>query len=88
MPSSQQSASTNATWLLTDGHAGNLRQAEALARALGVEGAYAPTLQPRAPWRWLAPRCLPGAGHGMGRPSQWLQSVLAPIDFFNRHKAK
>ncbi|PZQ19997.1 MAG: hypothetical protein DI562_22550 [Stenotrophomonas acidaminiphila] len=27
---------------------------------------------------------LPGAGHGMGRPSQWLQSVLAPIDFFNR----
>jgi dipeptidyl aminopeptidase/acylaminoacyl peptidase len=31
---------------------------------------------------------LPGAGHGMGRPSQWLQSVLAPIDFFNRHKTK
>jgi dipeptidyl aminopeptidase/acylaminoacyl peptidase len=31
---------------------------------------------------------LPGAGHGMGRPSQWLQSVLAPIDFFNRYKAK
>ncbi len=31
---------------------------------------------------------LPGAGHGMGRPSQWLQSVLAPIDFFNRHKLK
>ena len=66
MPSSQQSASTNATWLLTDGHAGNLRQAEALARALGVEDAYAPALQPRAPWRWLAPRCLPGTGHGLG----------------------
>ena len=66
MLSSQQSASTNATWLLTDGHAGNLRQAEALARALGVEDAYAPALQPRAPWRWLAPRCLPGAGHGLG----------------------
>ncbi|GAB3511553.1 S9 family peptidase [Pseudoxanthomonas daejeonensis] len=31
---------------------------------------------------------LPGAGHGMGRPSQWLQSVLAPIDFFERHKAE
>jgi len=31
---------------------------------------------------------LPGAGHGMGRPSQWLQSVLAPIDFFNRRKLK
>lgn len=31
---------------------------------------------------------LPGAGHGMGRPSQWLQSILAPIDFFDRHKEK
>lgn len=31
---------------------------------------------------------LPGAGHGMGRPSQWLQSVLAPIDFFNQRKLK
>lgn len=29
---------------------------------------------------------LPGAGHGMGRPSQWLQSILAPIDWFNRHR--
>ncbi len=31
---------------------------------------------------------LPGSGHGMGRPSQWLQSILAPIDWFNQHKAK
>ena len=31
---------------------------------------------------------LPGAGHGMGRPSQWLQSILAPIDWFNERKAK
>ena len=31
---------------------------------------------------------LPGAGHSMGRPSQWLQSILAPIDWFNQHKAK
>ncbi len=31
---------------------------------------------------------LPGAGHGMGRPGQWLQSVLAPIDWFNARKAK
>jgi dipeptidyl aminopeptidase/acylaminoacyl peptidase len=31
---------------------------------------------------------LPGAGHGMGRPSQWLQSILAPIDYFNQRKAK
>lgn len=31
---------------------------------------------------------LPEANHGMGRPSQWLQSILAPIDWFNRHRAK
>jgi dipeptidyl aminopeptidase/acylaminoacyl peptidase len=31
---------------------------------------------------------LPGAGHGMGRPSQWIQSILAPIDWFNRYKLK
>ncbi len=31
---------------------------------------------------------LPGAGHGMGRPSQWLQSVLAPVAFFNERKVK
>jgi dipeptidyl aminopeptidase/acylaminoacyl peptidase len=31
---------------------------------------------------------LPGAGHGMGRPSQWLQSILAPIDWFNQRQLK
>ncbi|MBS3960662.1 MAG: S9 family peptidase [Sandarakinorhabdus sp.] len=31
---------------------------------------------------------LPGAGHGMGRPSQWLQSILAPINYFNERKAR
>ncbi len=31
---------------------------------------------------------LPGAGHGMGRPSQWLHSILAPIEWFNQRKAK
>ncbi|TXI23951.1 MAG: nucleoside-diphosphate sugar epimerase [Ottowia sp.] len=66
MPSSQQSASANVTWLLTDGHAGNLRQAEALARALGVADAHVPPLWPAAPWRWLAPRRLPGAVDAFG----------------------
>jgi hypothetical protein len=28
------------------------------------------------------------ANHGMGRPSQWLQSNLAVIDWYNRFKAK
>lgn len=31
---------------------------------------------------------LPGAGHGMGRPSQWIQSIMAPIDWFNRNRVK
>ncbi|WP_448582750.1 prolyl oligopeptidase family serine peptidase [Thermaurantiacus sp.] len=31
---------------------------------------------------------LPDANHGMGRPSQWLQSILAPIEWFNRHRLK
>lgn len=54
------------TWVLTDGHAGNLRQAEALVGALGLGSAHIPALLPTAPWRWLAPRRLPGAGHGFG----------------------
>lgn len=31
---------------------------------------------------------LPGANHGMGRPSQWLTSILMPIDWFNKYRAK
>ncbi|HMM24958.1 MAG TPA: nucleoside-diphosphate sugar epimerase, partial [Pseudoxanthomonas mexicana] len=45
---------------LTDGHAGNVRQAQSLARALGGEAREA-VLAPRAPWRWVAPRLLSGA---------------------------
>lgn len=48
-----------------DGRAGNARQALALAHALdGRPGEI--TLQPRAPWRWLAPRRLPGAAAAFG----------------------
>lgn len=43
------------TWVLTDGHAGNLRQAHALAAALS-RPARDWTLHARAPWRWTAPR--------------------------------
>ncbi|WP_158984187.1 mitochondrial fission ELM1 family protein [Lysobacter panacisoli] len=58
-------SATASTWTLTDGNAGNVRQAEALAAALG--GAFERwTLQSRAPWRWLAPRILPGARHAFG----------------------
>ena len=51
------------TWTITDGNAGNLRQAQALAAALG-RPARDWTLQPRAPWRWAAPRRLPFAAGG------------------------
>lgn len=53
------------TWTLTDGHAGNVRQAEALAHALAAPF-RACTLAPRAPWRWLAPRAMPGARAAFG----------------------
>ena len=65
MTNMQQTSDPDA-WVLTDGHAGNLRQAEALARALGHRAPHVPALRPAAPWRWLAPRRLPGAGHGFG----------------------
>ncbi|WP_231583333.1 mitochondrial fission ELM1 family protein [Luteimonas sp. FCS-9] len=46
-------------WAVSDGRAGNARQAEALARTL--DAAAEPLhLTPRAPWRWAAPRRLPG----------------------------
>lgn len=41
-------------WLLSDGVAGNLRQARALAAALGLV-AEAVTIRLRRPWHWLAP---------------------------------
>jgi mitochondrial fission protein ELM1 len=47
-------------WILSDGAAGNRRPAQALAEALGC----APSefvLEVAAPWRWLAPRWLPGS---------------------------
>lgn len=60
-------AAAASTWLLTDGAAGNRRQAEALAAALGRE-AYAPALATRAPWRWFAPHWVPGSIRALGLP--------------------
>ena len=57
---------------LTDGHAGNVRQAQSLARALGGEAREA-VLSPRAPWRWVAPHLLPGATHAFGTAFHHLQ---------------
>ncbi|QNP41559.1 mitochondrial fission ELM1 family protein [Lysobacter solisilvae (ex Woo and Kim 2020)] len=63
----QQNASppTHEAWTLSDGHAGNVRQAQALAAAMGL-AARDWTLPARAPWRWLSPRRLPGARHAFG----------------------
>lgn len=62
-PHVQRSADT--AWTLTDGHAGNVRQATALADALGL-AARPVHLQARAPWRWWAPRRIAGEAHAFG----------------------
>ncbi len=53
-------------WTLTDGNAGNRRQAEALATALELGPAADWQLQPHLPWRIAAPRYFPGASHAFG----------------------
>lgn len=52
----------SAVLALHDGREGNARQALALARALAPDAGDC-MLEPRAPWRWLAPRRLPLAAH-------------------------
>jgi hypothetical protein len=52
-------------WTLTDGNAGNRRQATALAQALGMGWHQDRVVRTPAPWRWLAPRALPGAAHAL-----------------------
>ncbi len=53
-------------WTLTDGHAGNRRQADALAGALDLGPAQDWRLQPRLPWSVSAPRNFAGAQHAFG----------------------
>jgi mitochondrial fission protein ELM1 len=53
-------------WTLTDGHAGNRRQADALAAALDCGPAQDWLLEPRLPWNMLAPRSFAGADHAFG----------------------
>lgn len=53
-------------WAISDGHAGNRRQALALAEALHGGPVEEHTLQARAPWRWVAPRRWPGAARAFG----------------------
>lgn len=54
-------------WAISDGRAGNARQAEALATAVaGGAPVRNVVLAPRAPWRWAAPRFLPGSVTAFG----------------------
>lgn len=61
-----QLVDSNQLWTLTDGHAGNRRQAGALAQALDLGSIRDWALVARAPWRWSAPRRLPGSEHAFG----------------------
>lgn len=52
---------------ISDGRAGNARQAAALAAALaGTAAVRTFELTPQAPWRWAAPRRWPGATRAFG----------------------
>lgn len=63
-------------WTLSDGHAGNVRQAAALGEALAAGTMRAWTLRARAPWRWCAPRRLPGSRGAFG--PDFAQALAAP----------
>ncbi|KRG44189.1 nucleoside-diphosphate sugar epimerase [Stenotrophomonas panacihumi] len=63
-------------WAIHDGHVGNARQVLALARALGDDTPVEPLLHPTAPWRWLAPRRLPGDARAFG--SAFHRALAAP----------
>jgi mitochondrial fission protein ELM1 len=66
-----QRPSPRQIWSLTDGHAGNVRQARALADALGLATREF-VLEPHLPWRALAPWRLPGAAAAFGAGFQRL----------------
>ena len=63
-------------WTISDGHAGNVRQAAALVAALGGHPAHVWTLAPHAPWRWLAPRRFPGSRLAFDR--EFRHALAAP----------
>ena len=67
---------STALWTLTDGHAGNRRQADALAAALDCGPATDWSLQPRLPWSAFAPRRFTGARNAFG--PAFAQSLLQP----------
>jgi len=75
-PADIPDTSSVGVWMLSDGHAGNVRQAAALVAALGDRPTHAWTLAPHAPWRWLAPRKLPGSTLSFDR--EFRRALAAP----------
>ncbi len=61
-------------WVITDGAAGNQRQASALAAAWAMPTRQL-VLRPRAPWSWLAPRLTLGGARAL---DQSQRALLAP----------
>jgi mitochondrial fission protein ELM1 len=59
-------ADAAATLAVSDGRAGNARQADALARAVGMEPVRTQVLASRLPWRAWAPLLGPGSAHAFG----------------------
>lgn len=62
-------------WAVSDGRAGNLRQAEALAHALDPAARHV-EVATRAPWRWFAPHWLPAKPGAFGKA--WAESTALP----------
>src|SRR5690606_28604279 len=70
-------------WAVSDGRAGNARQADALASAIataipGGAAVRSVLLTPRAPWRWVAPRSLPGNTAAFG--TEFALAMASPPD--------
>jgi uncharacterized protein len=66
-PASATDALDTAVWAVSDGRAGNVRQAEALAHALDAGPVRGVVVQARSPWRQFAPLRPPGSDHAFGR---------------------
>ncbi|GAB3740458.1 ELM1/GtrOC1 family putative glycosyltransferase [Silanimonas algicola] len=64
--------------VLHDGAAGNRRQALALAEAWALPFAES-VLQPRLPWRWAAPRVLPGSHAAFGAAFAAMLDAPPPV---------
>lgn len=62
-------AAADECWVITNGAAGNERQALALAEHMPWP-VRPMVLQPRAPWSWLAPRLLPGRRRAWPTPQR------------------